>query len=100
MKKYKDKLIGFILILLIIILSKVRDYYYDKQMEDTIETEAIYARNVHMKNAGPTSFYYYIVGGQRYKGSFLDTDRFLKKGDTILIKYSRENPDLSDFQKL
>ncbi len=96
MKKHKNKLIGFSLILLIIILSKVRDYYYDKQMEDTIETEAFYIKNSHVYNFGPTSYYYYYVNYDKYKGSFRDTDMFLKKGDTILIKYSRENPELSE----
>ncbi|OJX38802.1 hypothetical protein [uncultured Flavobacterium sp.] len=96
MKKHKDKLIGLGLILLIIILSQISNHDYEKQMENTSETKAFYIKNFHVKNFGPTSYYYYYVDHHKYQGSFYDTDTFLKKGDTILIKYSKENPSLSE----
>lgn len=67
-----------------------------KQQKETTETVAFYIENIHMKNIGPTSYYYYFVEGKRYDGYFRDTDKFLEKGDTILIKYSKENPSLSE----
>lgn len=95
-KKYRDQILGISCILLIIFFSTLFNRRNKIKMENTIITEAFYIDNVHIKNNGPISSYYYSVENKRYENGFYDTDKFLQKGDTILIKYSKEDPSLSE----
>lgn len=96
MKRYKNILIVLGLILLMVLFQQIFDYRYAKKMQKTIETEAYFIENIHMKNIGPTSYYYYYVNNKKYEGYFRDTEMFFLKNDTILIKYSTEDPSISE----
>lgn len=96
MKKNSDILIVLGLILLMVFFQQIFDNRYYKKMQNTNETNAFYVKNIHVKNIGPTSYYYYYVNNKKYEGYFHDTEKFFKKNDTILIKYSIEDPSISE----
>lgn len=94
----KSKVFIFILFLLV---SIIIGFYNQNRREkllkfNTKETHAIYDGFAIVKNTGPESYFYFKVNDQKILTFELGKYEFLQKGDTVLIKYSLEDPSVAE----
>ena len=98
MLKRKTEIIS---IIIFFILAFILNYFVQKRNHElisrnTLETYAFYDSYTVVKNTGPISYFNFQVKGQKILFYELGKYDFLKKGDTVLIKYSAEDPNIAE----
>ncbi len=63
---------------------------------NTIITKAVFVRSFVSKNSGSISVYSFDKNGEKEEVLISGKSSLINMGDTILIKYSREDPSLAE----
>lgn len=61
---------------------------------NTSTTHAVFYRTIVMVNTGPVSYFNYKIGTTEYHSDVKGRFSTLKKGDSVLIEYSVEDPNV------
>lgn len=90
-----------ITITILVILGLIVNYYLDKRNErlmskNTDTTIGVYDGFIVVRNTGPKSYFYYFIKDKKMLTSEPGKFNFLQKGDTVLIKYSIEDPSVAE----
>jgi hypothetical protein len=98
MERNKKYLIYIILFFIIgLIIRNFLDNRYKKLMtNNTIITKAVFVRSFVSKNSGSISVYSFDKNGEKEEVLISGKSSLINMGDTILIKYSREDPSLAE----
>ena len=80
-----------------LIIRNYLDNRYKKLMtKNTKNTKAVFVRSFISKNSGSMSVYSFDKNGKKEELLISGKSTLIKIGDTVLIKYSREDPSLAE----
>lgn len=78
----------------IVIGTYIKNRRKDLLAENTNTTYAVFEKTVNIYNTGPVSYFHYTIGKTKFNSEHYGRFSTLKKGDSVLIKYSLEDPSI------
>ena len=96
--KQNKKLIflGTLVIIILLIYKIYNENRFDKLIsKNTKDTIGFFSHTNFSSKTGPHSNFIFYVKNKQMKLQIIGEYKFLKKGDTVLIKYSNEDPSVA-----
>lgn len=71
------------------------DHYKEDMLKNSKEVFGVLIKESHSSNNFTYGDFYYYAGKKKHILSYTGDFSYLKKGDTVLIRYAREDPSIA-----